>query len=134
MRANHSIGEMASLTFYLLTYFYILTETMNESIKEEITLYSSNWCTHSLSVERYLARNNIAVKQISIDGNEIARHELIEINGGYASVPTLIFPDGSKLTEPSFAEIRRKLDIEASPGLFHRVRTFLGGESDEHGK
>ena len=107
---------------------------MSESIKEEITLYSSNWCAHSLSVERFLARNDVTIKRINIDGNEIARQELIEINGGYASVPTLIFPDGSKLTEPSFGEIRRKLDFEAPPGLVDRVRALLGRDNDKPGK
>ncbi len=107
---------------------------MNESIKEEITLYSSNWCAHSLSVERFLDRSEVAIKRIIIDGNETARQELIEINGGYASVPTLIFPDGSKLTEPSFAEIRRKIGFEASPGLVDRVRALLGGDNDKPGK
>ena len=107
---------------------------MNESIKEEITLYSSNWCAHSVSVERFLARNDVPIKRISIDGDEIARQELIEINGGYASVPTIILPDGSKLTEPSFAEIRQKLGFGASPSLVDRARAFLSGENDEHGK
>jgi hypothetical protein len=38
-----------------------------------------------------------------------ARERVKTINHGYESVPTLIFPDGSTLTEPSAGELRRKL-------------------------
>ena len=51
----------------------------------------------------FLDKNEIDVDKISIDGNMVARAELMALNGGYASVPTLIFPDGAQLTEPSFA-------------------------------
>jgi mycoredoxin len=32
------------------------------------------------------------------------------VNHGYRSVPTIVFPDGSLLVEPSNAELERKLD------------------------
>ena len=104
---------------------------MNETVNEEIILYSSKWCAHSISVERFLARHDVQVKRILVDGNKDARQELIKINGGYASVPTMIFPDGSKLTEPSFGEIKRKLGFEESAGLVDRVRAILGGDNKE---
>jgi len=106
---------------------------MIEKNKEEILLYSSNWCAHAVSVEKFLARHDIPVKKISIDGDKDARQELIEINGGYASVPTMIFPDGSKLTEPSFGDIKKKLDFEESSGLVDRVRAILTGDNKDVG-
>jgi mycoredoxin len=39
-----------------------------------------------------------------------AKERLREINHGYQSVPTLVFPDGSTLTEPSMRELRAKLE------------------------
>jgi len=106
---------------------------MNEFNNEDIILYSSNWCAHSVSVERFLAKHEVQVRRISIDGDKNARQELIEINGGYASVPTIVFPDGSKLTEPSFGEIKRKLGFEESSGLLDRVRSILTGENKDAG-
>jgi mycoredoxin len=93
-----------------------------------ITLYTSNWCAHAISVEGFLEKYSIPVRMINIDGDREARAKLIEINGGYASVPTLIFPDGSKLTEPSFGELREKLDIEPPPGIVDRIRGLVGRE------
>ena len=85
-----------------------------------------------MSVERFLTRNDIVVDKVNVDGDSEAREELIRLNGGYASVPTLLFPDGTKLTEPSFSEIRKKLDMEPSPGLVDRIRSVFGqGESDD---
>ena len=83
-----------------------------------------------MSVESFLKRENIEVDRINIDGDEERRQELIELNKGYASVPTLIFPDGSKLVEPSLGELRHKLVLEASPGLMQRVRSALARNSE----
>jgi mycoredoxin len=98
---------------------------MTELIEENIILYSSRWCGHSLRVEKFLTRHEIKVERISIDGNSPARQKLIEINSGYASVPTLIFPDGSVLTEPTFSDLREKLAMDPEPGMTDRLRGFL---------
>jgi mycoredoxin len=79
-----------------------------------------------MSVEGFLEKNDVTVNMINIDGNQEAREQLIEINSGYASVPTLIFPDGSKLTEPSFGQLREKLELEPPPGVVDRIRSLIG--------
>ena len=104
---------------------------MSDSSTDDITLYVSNWCSHSRSVESFLQRNDIPVHRIKIDGDSEARAELIEINGGYASVPTLLFPDGTKLTEPSLNQLRHKLGLESEPGLMGRIRGVLGGKDSD---
>jgi mycoredoxin len=98
---------------------------------DDITLYVSNWCSHSRSVEKFLENNDISVHKITIDGDDEARAELIKINDGYASVPTLVFPDGSRLTEPSLNQLRHKLGVESQPGLMGRIRGVLGGKDAE---
>lgn len=95
-----------------------------EEKNETITLYTSSYCGHSRSVERFLEKHEIAVQVINIDGNQEARARLVEINNGYASVPTLIFPDGSKLTEPSVSRLRQKFGFEGG-SLSDRVRNLF---------
>jgi mycoredoxin len=105
---------------------------MSEIVENgSITLYTSNWCAHAMSVEGFLEKHDVPVTMINIDGNPEARETLIEINGGYASVPTLVFPDGSKLTEPSFGELRQKLAIEPPPGLVDRIRGLIGRDGEK---
>lgn len=82
---------------------------------------------HSRSVEKLLRANDIEVQFITIDGDKEARAALMAINGGYASVPTVLLPDGTQMTEPPLSAIRAKLGLE-SDGLFERIkRTWQRG-------
>jgi mycoredoxin len=92
---------------------------------ESIVMYTSRFCFHSQSVERFFKSQSIPVEYINIDGNQEARENLMAINRGYASVPTLLFPDGTQLTEPSLGEIKSKLGIEV-PGLIDRLKRVVG--------
>ena len=96
---------------------------------DKIIFYTSQFCSHSWAVERLIEQNEIEVAHINIDGNAEARAKLIEITGGYASVPTLIFPDGTRLTEPSMGQLRSKLGIE-STGIIKKVRNFFSGDGE----
>ncbi len=92
---------------------------------EPVIVYTSTFCPHSWSVERFLKSNDVPIKLINIDKDLQARQEVMAANRGFASVPTLIFPDGSQLTEPSFGQIRAKLGIE-TPSLLKRIKGILG--------
>jgi mycoredoxin len=72
-----------------------------------------------------MKKHQIPFDQINIDNDAAARERVKAINNGYASVPTLIFPDGSTLTEPSFRQLRAKLGLDA-PGLVQRLSRVWG--------
>lgn len=91
-----------------------------------ITLYTSRFCGHSWAVERFMKEHQIPIKQISIDGDPEARSQVMTINNGFASVPTLIFPDGTILTEPSFHQLRTKLGLEQTSLINRICRLFSG--------
>lgn len=107
-----------------------ITRKMKESSPMKITVYTSRWCAQSRYVEGFLKQNEIDVHLINIDGDDEARLKLIDLNNGFASVPTLLFPDGTKLTEPSLFEVRQKLGMEQPPGLVDRVRSLLVRSKD----
>jgi mycoredoxin len=52
--------------------------------------------------------NNIEYEWIDIDQDEAAAEYVKSVANGYRSVPTLVFPDGSILVEPSTYEIKEK--------------------------
>ena len=91
-----------------------------------IILYTSNFCSHAWAVERFLEQHEVPTDVVNINEDVAARRRVVELNNGYASVPTLVFPDGSYLTEPSFGQLKHKLGIE-SPGLVQRIKDALGG-------
>jgi mycoredoxin len=99
-----------------------------EEDRNKLVLYTSRFCAHSLSVERLLRKHNVDAAIISIDGNSEARQQLIALNNGFASVPTLLFSDGTKLTEPSLALIRERLGLEEE-SLSAKVRDIFSGSN-----
>ena len=75
----------------------------------KIVLYGHAMCPMLPPVIAMLKQSNIEYEYINIHQDEDARQRVLEINNGYASVPTLVFPDGSTLTEPSAGRLRNKL-------------------------
>ena len=104
---------------------------MYDSTPDRIVLYTANWCAHARSVEGFLKRNGITHDLVNVDRDDEARQKLIVINDGFASVPTLVFPDGTILTEPSFREIREKLGLEQPAGIAGRIRALLASSEQD---
>lgn len=87
---------------------------------EPLILYGSPYCSQVYSVRRELDRNAIEYQYIDIREDVSAAERVRQINNGCASVPTLVFPDGTTLTEPSTSELQHKLRtyrmrVESSP-------------------
>jgi len=83
---------------------------MPESRK--IIIYGNTWCGDSRRAKRFFDDNNIEYDWIDIDVDREAGKLVEQINGGFRSVPTIIFPDGSTLTEPSTSQLRAKFNLE----------------------
>jgi mycoredoxin len=47
---------------------------------------------------------------VGLEGDEEATEFVMQVNNGYRSVPTIVFPDGTVLTEPSWDELRQKIN------------------------
>lgn len=96
---------------------------------QKIILYGTPYCPQVYTVRRELGRNDIDYEYINIREHKDAAERVRQINNGYESVPTLVFPDGSTLTEPSTAELLARLreqgeEIEAS-AVFQALATLL---------
>ena len=79
-------------------------------MSENVTLYGHAFCPMVGPIKRMLNQCNVAFDYINIHRDPEARERVRDINNGYESVPTLVFPDGSTLTEPSTGELKRKLE------------------------
>ena len=77
----------------------------------KIIIYGTNWCGDSRRARRFFDENNIEYDWIDIDVDREAGKLVEQINGGFRSVPTIIFPDGSTLTEPSTFQLRTKFNL-----------------------
>ena len=75
----------------------------------DITMYGAEWCGDCRRSKRFLDTNNIKYNYIDIETDPAASDKVIEINGGMRSIPVIIFPDGTHLTEPSDIALKAKL-------------------------
>jgi mycoredoxin len=86
---------------------------MNEQAEQTIILYGTMWCGDCRRSRRFLESKGIAYTYIDIETDDDAAVEVERINHGYKSVPTIVFPDGTVLVEPSNRELAGKLGIAA---------------------
>jgi len=77
----------------------------------QITIYGTTWCGGSRRARLFFDKNNILYRWVDIDLDEQAARYLESINHGCRSVPTIEWPDGSILVEPSDDEMAKKLGI-----------------------
>lgn len=80
--------------------------TMNPS---QIVMYSTEYCSDCRSAKAFFEANKINFLKVGLEGNEEATEFVLQINNGNRSVPTIIFPDGTVLVEPSWEELKRKI-------------------------
>lgn len=74
-------------------------------------VYGTKWCPDCRRAKRFLDERSIPYRWVDIDQDPEAARYVIEINRGFRSVPTIVFEDGSVLTEPSDIKLARKLGI-----------------------
>ena len=76
----------------------------------DITMYGAEWCGDCRRSKKFLDGNNVKYNYIDVEADVSASDKVIEINGGMRSIPVIIFPDGTHLTEPSDAALKEKLE------------------------
>ena len=76
----------------------------------EITMYGAEWCGDCRRSKRFLDANSVSYNYIDVEADASASEKVIEINGGMRSIPVIVFPDGSHLTEPSDNDLKEKLE------------------------
>lgn len=86
------------------------TKTLEgEATMTEVIMYGANWCGDCRRSKRFLDSTGIDYKYIDVENDALASEKVIEINGGKQSIPVIVFPDGSHLTEPSDNALKEKL-------------------------
>lgn len=77
--------------------------------EQTITVYGTSWCPDCRRAQRVLDQNNARYTYVNIEQDEAAAAYVMQVNNGNQSVPTIVFPDGSIMVEPSNMELQRKL-------------------------
>lgn len=75
----------------------------------QFTLYSTPWCGYCHRLKSQLEREGISFTEVDIEQDPDAAFIVEQANGGNQTVPTLVFADGSALTNPSVAQVKAQL-------------------------
>jgi mycoredoxin len=76
---------------------------------KQITIYSTPWCGYCRRLKVQLDRVGIGYAEVDIEEHPEAAEFVMSVNNGNQTVPTVTFPDGSALTNPSLAQVRAKI-------------------------
>lgn len=79
----------------------------------QITMYGAAWCGDCRRSKKYLDSHKVEYNYIDVEADESAAEKVIEINGGMRSIPVILFPDGTHMTEPSDKDLEAKLEALA---------------------
>ncbi|MBI4318605.1 MAG: hypothetical protein HY675_08950 [Chloroflexi bacterium] len=85
-------------------------------VSESITVYATDWCGDCRRAKQVLDEHGASYDWIDIEADLEAQALVVRLNGGMKSVPTIVFPDGSILTEPSNRELLARLNSPARHG------------------
>ena len=76
-----------------------------------IMIYSTVWCPDCKRAKQFFGEQRVAYTNVDIEQDEKAIAFVEKVNEGMRIVPTIIFPDGEILVEPSNADLAKKLGL-----------------------
>lgn len=74
-----------------------------------IDVYGADWCGDCRRSKSLLDRLGVEYVYLEVDKDDALRDRAVAINGGARSIPVIVFPDGSHLTEPSDPLLRERI-------------------------
>jgi mycoredoxin len=74
-----------------------------------LTIYSTQWCGYCHRLMKQLDREDVGYQVVDIEHDPAAADFVMEVNGGSQTVPTVVFADGSAMTNPSLAQVKQRL-------------------------
>ncbi|MFL6026751.1 MAG: mycoredoxin [Friedmanniella sp.] len=73
------------------------------------TMFTTTWCGYCARLKGQLKRSGIEYTEVDIEVEPEAADIVASVNQGNLTVPTLLFSDGSAMTNPSASQVDRKL-------------------------
>ena len=74
-----------------------------------LTMYTTQWCAFCRRLKSQLARDGITMTEVDIERDPAAAKYVMNVNGGNQTVPTIVFPDGSVLVNPSAVQVKKRM-------------------------
>lgn len=101
---------------------------MTDTPSNTILVYSTVWCSDCKRVKKFFGEQRVPYQNIDIEHDPAAMAFVEQINQGKRIIPTIVFPDGDILVEPSNAQLAAKLGLQTKAKReFYDVIVIGGG-------
>jgi mycoredoxin len=80
-----------------------------------VIVYTTQWCGYCFRLKADLHRAGLAFDEVDIEQQPEAEQLVRAVNQGNATVPTVVFADGSSSTNPSIAEVLARVSAPTTP-------------------
>jgi mycoredoxin len=81
-----------------------------------VTMYTTTWCGYCFRLKKLMQREDIPFAEVDIEADAGAAEIVMSANGGNRTVPTLVFADGTALTNPSIEQVKTQLERASQAG------------------
>ncbi len=78
---------------------------------EPLRVYGATWCPDCRRAKQFLTSHRVPIEWIDLEENPDQVAEVESRNGGKRIIPTIVFPDGTFLAEPSNDELAEKIGL-----------------------
>lgn len=85
---------------------------MQKNEKNIIRVYATDWCSDCQRVKFLLDEYGVTYINVDVEQDEAGMAFVRRVNNGRRRVPTIVFPDGSIMVEPSSALLVEKLGLD----------------------
>lgn len=74
-----------------------------------LTMYTTVWCGYCQRLKAQMTREGITFVEVDIEVDPAAAARVESVNGGNQTVPTLVFADGTTMTNPPIGHVKAHL-------------------------
>jgi len=94
---------------------------------DTIVLYGASWCPDCRRSKAFLAEQRIAFHYVDLEAEPDQNAVVERYNDGRRIIPTIVFPDGSHLAEPTNEELASKLGLARDAAMMSYDLVIVGG-------
>lgn len=92
-----------------------------------IAIYGAIWCPDCKQAKKFFGEHRVQYINVDIDEDPKAITFVEKANNGARVIPTIVFPDGTILSEPSNAQLAEKLGLQTKANKEYYDAIIVGG-------
>ncbi len=100
---------------------------MKQKSPDQIVVYSTVWCPDCKRAKKFFGEQRVPYVNIDIEQDAEAMAFVERVNNGKRIIPTIVFPDGSMLVEPSNAQLAERLGLQTRASRQFYDSIVIGG-------